>query len=139
MDIPDGARLRAAFLRDLASALNDKRRLRLLQFKANPLPSPGYVHTKSWIIDDKLAVVGSANYWQPSMQSESEFSVAIASTVPTKAFPGVPFAHGLRISLWERLLKAVPDSPTFERDDDQTFFDELEVLTGEDTPFEPLQ
>jgi phosphatidylserine/phosphatidylglycerophosphate/cardiolipin synthase-like enzyme len=130
---------RAALIKDLRANVAGKDRLYLLQYKLqSPAPQPYFVHTKTWIFDDQLAVIGSANYWTESMTTESEFGVAIASTLSTKEFPGVPFARALRVKMWERLLKAVPGAPVLKRDKKATFLQELAVLTGKGSPFEPM-
>jgi hypothetical protein len=86
-----------------------KERLHLLRFRGHgPL-----VHTKAWIFDDKLAVVGSANYWVRSLSNayfqklpgddmETEVGVGIASTARDADFPDLELAHALRVRLWKR-------------------------------------
>ena len=76
-----------------------------------------FVHTKTWIIDDELIVIGSANYWNESLvyagsiinrpgasiMPESEFGVAITSSANGAlfGFPDLPLARALRLKLWQ--------------------------------------
>jgi phosphatidylserine/phosphatidylglycerophosphate/cardiolipin synthase-like enzyme len=130
---------RERVIQDLLGSVKDKARFHLLQFKrVAPPPKPYFVHTKTWIFDDKLAVVGSANYWEPSMIAESEFGVAIASTWSPQEFPGVPFARALRARMWDRLLQAVPGGGSLNRSKAVEFHQDLEVLTGKRSPLEPM-
>jgi phosphatidylserine/phosphatidylglycerophosphate/cardiolipin synthase-like enzyme len=85
-----------------------KDRLHLLRFRKKTY----VMHTKAWIFDDELAVVGSANYWARSLSNailegvdddvESEFAVAVASTAKGSIHPDLEFAHELRLRLWQR-------------------------------------
>ena len=112
-------------------------RLFLLQLKEDPPPLPYFVHTKTWIFDDQLAVVGSANYWDPSFDGgDTEFGVAVASTLSKDDFPGVPFAHALRVRMWNRLLKAA-GATQIKQNKDATLLDELRVLANGLAPLIP--
>jgi phosphatidylserine/phosphatidylglycerophosphate/cardiolipin synthase-like enzyme len=130
---------RQDLITDLLSSAGDRGRFHLLQFKlGKPPPEPYFVHTKTWIFDDKLAVIGSANYWLPSMTGSSEFGVAIASTWAPPEFPGVPFARALRARMWDRLLQAVPGSASLNKRPYVKFHDDLAVLTGVRSPLQTM-
>jgi phosphatidylserine/phosphatidylglycerophosphate/cardiolipin synthase-like enzyme len=55
-----------------------------------------YVHAKSWIFDDELAIIGSANCNRRGYQSDSEV-IGVSSDLDW------PDAHGRRGGLWYRL------------------------------------
>lgn len=121
---------RGPLVKRLLGEIPQKERLFLLQLREAPEPMPYFVHTKTWIFDDQLAVVGSANYWNPSFDGgDTEFGVAIASTRSKDDFPGVPFAHALRVRMWNRILKAAAKD-TVKQNKDARFLDELKVLTS---------
>ena len=62
-----------------------------------------YVHAKTWIFDDKLAIIGSANCNYRGLTHDSEVSAGIydASNDSTLTYT---FAHRLRIKLWAHHL-----------------------------------
>jgi phosphatidylserine/phosphatidylglycerophosphate/cardiolipin synthase-like enzyme len=133
--------VRNVLFEQLRRGLSNTDKLQVWMFKeTQPPPKPHFVHSKTWIFDDKLAVVGSANYWTNSMMGESEFDVSIASTLSTSEFPKAPFAHALRITLWERLMRAAPGAANFKfpRKASAAFVDELAILTGKSTPLERI-
>lgn len=61
-----------------------------------------YVHAKTWIFDDKFAIIGSANMNNRGYFSDSEAAVGIADKNPggTRLW----FAHRLRMGLWMKHL-----------------------------------
>lgn len=81
-----------------------------------------FVHTKVWIFDDDLVVIGSGNVWHKSFVSvllpaEAELAVAFTSKAPGKqlGYEGVSFARALRIRLWERIKQTREASYKFPR------------------------
>ena len=58
-----------------------------------------YIHSKTWIFDDELAVIGSANCNQRGWISDSEVCAAIFDTTPTTEKCS-SFAQQLRVKLW---------------------------------------
>lgn len=121
---------RGPLVKRLLAEISQKDRLFLLQLKEAPPPLPYFVHTKTWIFDDQLAVVGSANYWNPSFDGgDTEFGVAIASTLSKSDFPGAPFAHALRVRMWNRLLTAAGKG-TIKQNKDAKLLDEVGVLAS---------
>jgi phosphatidylserine/phosphatidylglycerophosphate/cardiolipin synthase-like enzyme len=128
---------RGPLVKTLFAEIPQKGRLSLLQLREAPPPMPYFVHTKAWIFDDQLAVVGSANYWNPSFDGgDTEFGVAIASTLSKAAFPGVPFARALRVRMWNRLLTAA-GKPTIKLNKAASLLDELAVLVRGLEPITP--
>lgn len=69
-----------------------------------------YVHAKTWIFDDELAVIGSANCNRRGWQYDSEVIAAIADTFPStaKGPSGHSFAQNLRMALWAEHLGVDP-------------------------------
>ncbi len=63
-----------------------------------------YVHSKMFIIDDELAIIGSANCNRRGWESDSEVVAAIFDDIPTDARGYVPFAQALRRRLWAEHL-----------------------------------
>lgn len=62
-----------------------------------------YVHAKTWIVDDELAVIGSANCNERGWISDSEVCAAIGDTAPSKT-ECISFAQKLRTKLWAEHL-----------------------------------
>jgi phosphatidylserine/phosphatidylglycerophosphate/cardiolipin synthase-like enzyme len=66
-----------------------------------------YVHAKMWIMDDKFAIIGSANCGQRSYTHDSEVVAGIFDE--SKDAPcTLHFAHSLRIKLWADHLNLKP-------------------------------
>ncbi len=71
---------------------------------------PGsYVHSKVWIFDDELAIVGSANINRRGWNYDSEVAAAIFDRAPSnewhpKSGGHYSFAQQLRIKLWRKHL-----------------------------------
>lgn len=64
-----------------------------------------YVHSKTWIFDDKFAVIGSANVNRRGMTHDSEQAAGIFDkNLKKRLF----FAHELRMNLWAKHLKMRP-------------------------------
>jgi phosphatidylserine/phosphatidylglycerophosphate/cardiolipin synthase-like enzyme len=128
---------RGPLVKRLLAEIPQKDRMFLLQLKESPPPKPYFVHTKTWIFDDQLVVVGSANYWNPSFDGrDTEFGVAIASTLSNDDFKGVPFARALRVRMWNRILAASGNTP-ITQNKDATLLDELDVLARGLEPMGP--
>jgi phosphatidylserine/phosphatidylglycerophosphate/cardiolipin synthase-like enzyme len=99
-----------------------KNRFLFLKFK-DQKRNPVLIHSKTWIIDDEFALIGSANYWMgslapPGVDIDSEFGVAIMA----------PVVSGLRLTLWNRLLASIPGAPTATIPDGGSFLDQLSIL-----------
>jgi phosphatidylserine/phosphatidylglycerophosphate/cardiolipin synthase-like enzyme len=62
-----------------------------------------YVHAKMWVIDDELAVIGSANCNRRGWSHDSEVIAAIYDATPNEQ-PRSSLAHRLRMTLWGRHL-----------------------------------
>jgi phosphatidylserine/phosphatidylglycerophosphate/cardiolipin synthase-like enzyme len=131
---PDGPKLRPPLIVDLVRSSYDLRYIHLLQLNASAAKTR-YVHTKTWIFDDELAVVGSANYWDRSMTCEAEFGVAMAGEWQLSRYPGMAFAKGLRKQMWDSLLAQTGGK--LDKTPAATFLQDLAVLTGNQSPLEP--
>lgn len=66
-----------------------------------------YVHSKIWIIDDKFAVIGSANCNNRGYTHDSEVVAGIYDSSNNQAC-NMHFAHDLRVQLWAKHLNVVP-------------------------------
>jgi len=64
-----------------------------------------YVHAKTWIFDDELAVIGSANCNQRGWTHDSEVGAVIFEDVNPS---GETFAQRLRMQLWAEHLNVSP-------------------------------
>lgn len=72
-----------------------------------PTTTATYVHAKMWIMDDKFAIIGSANCGQRSYTHDSEVVAGIFDE--SKDSPcTLHFAHSLRIRLWADHLNLKP-------------------------------
>ena len=63
-----------------------------------------YVHSKMMIVDDELAVIGSANMNRRGWEHDSEVAAAIFDDVDRRNPSGLPFAQQLRMRLWSEHL-----------------------------------
>jgi len=71
-----------------------------------------YVHAKILIVDDRVAIIGSANTNDRSMTGERDSEIAIkvfgGEKIPTKmngsSWSATKFVHSLRVSLWQEHL-----------------------------------
>jgi phosphatidylserine/phosphatidylglycerophosphate/cardiolipin synthase-like enzyme len=101
-DLPHRWKRRRAFLHELKSGLTPEQRDKVfVGVLANPDGSTlnTYVHSKAWVIDDELAIIGSANCNRRGWEYDTEVIAAIGGSAG-----GLPFAQQLRISLWSRHL-----------------------------------
>ena len=63
-----------------------------------------YVHAKIWVIDDELALIGSANINERGISYDSEVVAAIFDQPPSVAPKEYSFAQKMRIKLWNEHL-----------------------------------
>lgn len=92
--------LREQFLKVLRIVAPD----RVYVYQHHPPGDPHtYVHSKTWIIDDEFALIGSANCCRRSMTHDSEICAAIADEAVGSSC-GLSMAHRLRIALWAEHL-----------------------------------
>lgn len=61
-----------------------------------------YVHSKTWVFDDELAAIGSANCNRRGYQHDSEVDAFIFDGGPTRS--GLTFAQQYRMRLWKEHL-----------------------------------
>jgi phosphatidylserine/phosphatidylglycerophosphate/cardiolipin synthase-like enzyme/outer membrane protein OmpA-like peptidoglycan-associated protein len=69
--------------------------------------NPRYVHAKTWIFDDKFALIGSANCNRRGYTHDSEVAAGIFDENPKG--DRLYFAHRLRMALWSKHLKMPQD------------------------------
>jgi len=65
-----------------------------------------FVHAKTWIFDDTVAVIGSANVNRRGFKHDSEAAVAFGDITPADA------VRTLRLELWNRHLATTAPPPT---------------------------
>jgi phosphatidylserine/phosphatidylglycerophosphate/cardiolipin synthase-like enzyme len=76
-----------------------------------------YVHAKTMVIDDRYAVIGSANINRRSMTTDTEIAIAVvdstavASVIGDQPFQACDFAKNYRIQLWAEHLGSQIDDP----------------------------
>ncbi|AGB24072.1 phosphatidylserine/phosphatidylglycerophosphate/cardiolipin synthase [Mycobacterium sp. JS623] len=95
---------RRRFIGQLAAAGGDK--VVICQYKSNaalgsgiqpPDKSPFYVHSKSWIFDDELAIIGSANCNRRGYSHDSELDIGVYDARSS-------LVRDLRARIWLRRL-----------------------------------
>jgi phosphatidylserine/phosphatidylglycerophosphate/cardiolipin synthase-like enzyme len=109
--------IRRAFVNTLTSGLSaaDRAKVRVFQ-----LVTPGasgarrfgphtYVHAKTWVFDDELAVIGSANCNKRGWESDSEVDAFIFDEPASPTSSSPTFAQAVRMQLWAEHLN-VPSS-----------------------------
>ncbi|MFV0645038.1 MAG: phospholipase D-like domain-containing protein [Sphingomonadaceae bacterium] len=114
-DLPFGKEYRRDFCQRVLSRLSpaDRPKFRVFQ-KTTSQSAPvfgnhTYVHSKSWVFDDELAVIGTANCNRRSYTFDSEVSAFIFEGQPhhgrsSGLRPG--FAQQYRMALWQHHLAA---------------------------------
>lgn len=110
------------FIDDLAAADPGRRNWVATYLKQAGQPPPyalavnTYVHSKCWIFDDQLAIIGSANCSRRSYTYDSEAVVAVhgaekpgqRKTIDGQGVPWPTFAKEFRIALWAKHLARKP-------------------------------
>jgi phosphatidylserine/phosphatidylglycerophosphate/cardiolipin synthase-like enzyme len=118
-DLPCAWKFRRDFIAALTSGLSpadrDKVRIfhRITPSATQPTFGPhAYVHAKTWVFDDELAVIGSANCNRRGWEHDSEVDAFIFDEAPL--VPGaLSFAQAMRMALWSEHL-AVPPSAVLD-------------------------
>lgn len=95
---------RRKFINQLYAGLSDadKKKVGIYCLK----PAGGrftYVHSKFWIIDDQVAIIGSANCNRRGWDSDSEIVGGVSEVVDSTRTE-IGFAHALRMDLWAHFL-----------------------------------
>ncbi|MCW3054615.1 MAG: phospholipase D/transphosphatidylase, partial [Chthonomonadales bacterium] len=115
-DLPQGNYRRQQFIAPLKKWDKDHGTNKVRIFYLKP---PGnehtYVHSKTWIVDDEFAIIGSANCNRRSWTHDSEVTAGICDQGNDQ---GRRFAHRLRIKLWAEHLGLDPTQ------------DELKLVSG---------
>jgi phosphatidylserine/phosphatidylglycerophosphate/cardiolipin synthase-like enzyme len=111
-DVPFGPEYRRDFVERVLKGLStaDRDKVRVFQLSTSTTPPPvfgrhTYVHAKSWVFDDELAVIGSANCNRRGWQHDSEVNAFIFDDPPPQV------ALALRAEADERAVVAL--RPTF--------------------------
>jgi phosphatidylserine/phosphatidylglycerophosphate/cardiolipin synthase-like enzyme len=92
---------RRKFLQTLRSAPGGADKVRAFHAVSDGQGALGrfsYIHAKTWIVDDEVAVIGSANCNNRGWSYDSEVVAAIVDRDPRA--PGTSFAQKLRMQLW---------------------------------------
>jgi phosphatidylserine/phosphatidylglycerophosphate/cardiolipin synthase-like enzyme len=99
------------------------------------------VHSKTWILDDELVIIGSGNYWGPSFIESNlrpyitaEFGIAIQSMHQVEnrfGFENIKFGRALRLRMWERIKQLHNPSYSFDRSKMNNFRDEFIEFTSD--------
>jgi phosphatidylserine/phosphatidylglycerophosphate/cardiolipin synthase-like enzyme len=84
-----------------SAGMGDPKKLSVWAFKGSQT-SPYWMHSKTWVFDDTLAVIGSANCNRRGYCHDSE----IAAVVLDPFTKTLPFAQDLRIRLWLKHLNS---------------------------------
>ncbi|MGB9650410.1 MAG: phospholipase D-like domain-containing protein, partial [Candidatus Cybelea sp.] len=92
-DLPCRWRYRQQFIDAVTNGLSaaDAAKVRVFQLVTPPASTPPtfgahtYVHSKTWVFDDELAVIGSANCNRRGWQSDSEADAFIFDDAPPAA------------------------------------------------------
>lgn len=120
--MPCAWKLRREFIARLISGLSprDLLKVRIFILVTPPPRTPPtlgnhtYVHAKTWVFDDELAVIGSANCNRRGWTHDSEVNAFIFDNTP--ALPLVSstptFAQQLRMQLWAEHLNVSPSAVT---------------------------
>lgn len=110
-DLPCVWKLRRDFIRDLTRGLSasDRAKVRIFVLVTPPPSTPPtfgshtYVHAKSWIFDDELAVIGSANCNRRGWDHDSEVNAFIFEN-NQPVITTQTFAQKYRAQLWAEHL-----------------------------------
>jgi phosphatidylserine/phosphatidylglycerophosphate/cardiolipin synthase-like enzyme len=123
-DLPFAAEYRRDFVETMTKGLSatDLAKVGVFQLSASPTSAVigphTYVHAKSWVFDDELAVIGSANCNRRGYLHDSEVDAFIFDDPPQQIFVATretepagelaPFSHtwaqSYRIALWKEHL-----------------------------------
>ncbi len=101
-DLPGVWGRRKAFITPLRQAGGEKVRVMVRRGWESQKPH-SYVHAKTWIFDDKFAVIGSANVNLRGWTHDSEIVVGVFDP-SANDHTSFTFAHRLRIKLWAEHL-----------------------------------
>jgi phosphatidylserine/phosphatidylglycerophosphate/cardiolipin synthase-like enzyme len=100
----------AQFVNELMKAPQAMSRVRIFVRTSHinpPLGHHAYVHAKTWVIDDELAVIGSANLDNRGWSGDSQANACIFDRPASAKKPS--FAQRLRMRLWSEHL-GVPET-----------------------------
>jgi phosphatidylserine/phosphatidylglycerophosphate/cardiolipin synthase-like enzyme len=101
VDLIQGVYRRRLFVNELISGGADKVRVYCLNRKSSTCGT--HVHAKTWVFDDKFAIIGSANCNRRGYTHDSEVAAGIFDASNDEILT-YTFAHQLRIKLWAHHL-----------------------------------
>ena len=111
-DMPCGKEYRRDFLDTVLASLSAADRAKLGVFQlttSQSSPTFGdhtYVHSKSWVFDDELAVIGTANCNRRGYTFDSEVDAFVFEDNRRAGDARQTFAQRYRIALWQHHLRA---------------------------------
>lgn len=111
-DMPSAKEYRRDFVETITRGLNREDRAKFAVYQlSTSQTSPvfgdhTYVHSKSWVFDDELAVIGTANCNRRSYTYDSEVSAFIFEDSRREADARRTFAQSYRMALWQHHLAA---------------------------------
>lgn len=94
---------RTAFINNVRAGGTEKVRVFCLNRGSSPFGCNTYVHSKTWIFDDKFAVIGSANCDNRGMAFDSESDAGIYDASDNQQLT-YTLPHRLRMRLWAHHL-----------------------------------
>jgi phosphatidylserine/phosphatidylglycerophosphate/cardiolipin synthase-like enzyme len=117
--VPCAWKLRREFIALLTAGLStaDRAKVRVFILITPPPRTPPvlldhtYVHAKTWVFDDELAVIGSANCNRRSWTHDSEVNAFVFDDAAVPAGT-TTFAQQLRMQLWAEHLTVAPGAVT---------------------------
>lgn len=103
VDTDGGLHRTKAFLELLRREDPGEERWRIVAIDPARRPNFNYVHAKIFIVDDQLAIIGSANGARRSFTCDTEVNVGVFDELDQQTV-AYRFAHRMRIKLWARHL-----------------------------------
>jgi phosphatidylserine/phosphatidylglycerophosphate/cardiolipin synthase-like enzyme len=118
-DLPRRWSLRARFINEVMKGEGADKKVRIF-YRVKPgsgkKPEFGpmtYIHSKAWVFDDQLAVIGSANLNRRGWESDSEVAAFIMDTMEGTNPSDYSFPQRLRIALWKKHLGIEKDTDVY--------------------------
>ena len=101
-DLPECAFRRQEFIKVIQAADNTGKKVRVRQLKP-PGAFNTYVHSKTWVFDDRFMITGSPNVNRRGWSHDSEVAVGVLDGASDEEVVH-HLAHQLRIDLWAKHL-----------------------------------
>ncbi len=103
-ELYQAASRRAEFIQQLGTTATKKVAVYVYNGDKN---SPYWFHSKTWVFDDRFALISSANCNRRGYSHDSEIGVGVADS--TNGTGKLNFAHRLRMDLWLKHLNTQPE------------------------------